>query len=56
MTVLTVKAQDTATAMEEIVEKLVKYSIIILTKKIGNQIFENSKNSRVTSFFEQVLR
>ena len=36
MTVLTVKAQDTATAMEEIVEKLGKDSFIIWTKKISN--------------------
>ena len=33
MTVLTVKAQDTATAMEEIVEKLGKDSFIIGTKR-----------------------
>ena len=41
MTVLTVKAQDTATAMEEIVEKLGKDSFIIGTKKIGNEILKS---------------
>ena len=39
MTVLTIRAQDTATAMDEIVEKLGKDSFIIGTKKIGNEIF-----------------
>ena len=34
MTVLTIRAQDTATAMDEIVEKLGKDSFIIGTKKI----------------------
>ena len=34
MTVLTVRAQDTASAMEEIVEKLGKDSFIIDTKKL----------------------
>ena len=38
MTVLTIRAQDTATAMDEIVEKLGKDSFIIGTKKIGNEI------------------
>ena len=33
MTVLTIRAQDTATAMDEIVEKLGKDSFIIGTKK-----------------------
>ena len=45
MTVLTVKAQDTATAMEEIVEKLGKDSFIIGTKKIGNEILVKATNS-----------
>ena len=33
MTVLTIRAQDTATAMDEIVEKLGKDSFIMGTKK-----------------------
>ena len=45
MTVLTVKAQDTATAMEEIVEKLGKNSFIIGTKKIGNEILVKATNN-----------
>ena len=45
MTVLTVRAQDTATAMEEIVEKLGKDSYIIGTKKIGNEILVKATNS-----------
>ena len=45
MTVLTVKAQDTATAMEEIIEKLGKDSFIIGTKKIGNEILVKATNS-----------
>ena len=45
MTVLTVKAQDTATAMDEIVEKLGKDSFIIGTKKIGNEILVKATNS-----------
>ena len=45
MPVLTVKAQDTATAMEEIVEKLGKDSFIIGTKKIGNEILVKATNS-----------
>ena len=45
MTVLTVKAQDTATAMEEIVEKLGKDSFIIGTKKIGNEILVMATHS-----------
>ena len=45
MTVLTVKAQDTANAMEEIVEKLGKDSFIIETKKIGNEILVKATNS-----------
>ena len=45
MTVLTVKAQDTATAMEEIAEKLGKDSFIIGTKKIGNEILVKATNS-----------
>ncbi len=45
MTVLTVKAQDTATAMEEIVEKLGKDSFIIGTKKIGNEILVKATNT-----------
>jgi len=44
MTVLTVKAQDTATAMEEIVEKLEKDSFIIETKKIGDEILVKATN------------
>ena len=48
MTILTVKAQDTATAMEEIVEKLGKDSFIIGTKKIGNSVYSNG--SRVLNF------
>ena len=34
MTVLTVKAQDTATAMEEIVEKLGKIRLLLEQKKL----------------------
>ena len=34
MTVLTVRAQDTATAMEEIVEKLGKDSLLLEQKKL----------------------
>ena len=45
MTVLTVKAQDTATAMEEIAEKLGKDSFIIGTKKIGDEILVKATNS-----------
>ena len=45
MTVLTVKAQDTATAMEEIVEKLGKDSFIIGTQKIGNEILVKATNN-----------
>ena len=45
MTVLTVKAQDTATAMEEIVEKLGKDSFIIGTRKIGNEILVKATNT-----------
>ena len=41
MTVLTIRAQDTATAMDEIVEKLGKDSFIIGTKKIGNEILKS---------------
>ena len=44
MTVLTIRAQDTATAMDEIVEKLGKDSFIIGTKKIGNEILVKATN------------
>ena len=44
MTVLTIRAQDTATAMDEIVEKLGKDSFIIGTKKIGNKILVKATN------------
>ena len=56
MTVLTVKAQDTATAMEEIVEKLGKDSFIIETKKIGDEILVKATNSpKKTSHSKQNL-
>ena len=45
MTVLTVRAQDTATAMEEIVEKLGKDSYIVGTKKIGNEMLVKAPNN-----------
>ena len=45
MTVLTVRAQDTATAMEEIVEKLGKDSYIVGTKKIGNEMLVKATNN-----------
>ena len=44
MTVLTIRAQDTATAMDEIIEKLGKDSFIIGTKKIGNEILVKATN------------
>ena len=37
-----IKAKDTASAMDEIIEKLGKDSYIIGTKKIGNEILEKS--------------
>ena len=56
MTVLTVKAQDTATAMDEIVEKLGKDSFIIGTKKIGNEILVKATNSpKKTTHLKQNL-
>ena len=56
MTVLTVKAQDTATAMEEIVEKLGKDSFIIGTKKIGNEILVKATNTpKKTTHLKQNL-
>ena len=56
MTVLTVKAQDTATAMEEIAEKLGKDSFIIGTKKIGNEILVKATNSpKKTTHLKQNL-
>ena len=45
MTVLTIKAQDTASAMDEIIEKLGKDSYIIGTKKIGNEILVKATNT-----------
>ena len=57
MTVLTVKAHDTATAMEEIVEKLGKDSFIIGTKKIGNEIIVKATNSpKKTTHLKQNLK
>ena len=44
MTVLTIRAQDTASAMDEIIEKLGKDSFIIGTKKIGNEILVKATN------------
>ena len=49
MTVLTVRAQDTATAMEEIAEKLGKDSFIIGTKKIGNEMLVKATNNPKTT-------
>ncbi len=45
MTVLTIRAQDTASAMDEIIEKLGKDSFIIGTKKIGNEILVKATNT-----------
>ena len=53
MTVLTVKAQDTATAMEEIVEKLGKDSFII--GSIQNGSLENS-NTEISDELVKLIR
>ena len=64
MTVLTIRAQDTATAMDEIVEKLGKDSFIIGTKKIGNEILvkatnkpkkENKPQKKVNQKFDEMI-
>ena len=38
MTIITVRANDTATAMDEIVEKLGTEAYILDTKKVGNEM------------------
>ena len=38
MTIITVRANDTATAMDEIVEKLGAEAYILDTKKVGNEM------------------
>jgi len=64
MTVLTIRAQDTATAMDEIIEKLGKDSFIIGTKKIGNEILvkatnkpkkENKPQKKVNQKFDEII-
>ena len=45
MTILTVRANDTATAMEEIVEKLGTESYILDTKKVGNEMLVKATNN-----------
>ena len=47
MTILTVRANDTATAMEEIVEKLGTESYILDTKKVGNEMLIKATNNPV---------
>ena len=47
MTILTVRANDTATAMDEIVEKLGTDSYIIDTKKVGNEMLVKATNNPV---------
>ncbi len=47
MTILTVRANDTATAMEEIVEKLGTESYILDTKKVGNEMLVKATNKPV---------
>ena len=44
MTILTVRANDTASAMEEIVEKLGTESYILDTKKVGNEMLIKATN------------
>ncbi len=47
MTILTVRANDTATAMDEIVRKLGTDSYIIDTKKVGNEMLVKATNNPV---------
>ena len=45
MTIVTVKASDTASAMEEIVEKLGPEAYILATKKVGNETLVRATNN-----------
>ena len=47
MTILTVRASDTASAMEEIVEKLGTESYILDTKKVGNEMLIKATNNPI---------
>ena len=47
MTILTVRANDTASAMEEIVEKLGTESYILDTKKVGNEMLIKATNNPI---------
>ena len=47
MTILTVRANDTATAMDEIVEKLGTESYILDTKKVGNEMLVKATNNPI---------
>lgn len=47
MTIITVRANDTATAMDEIVEKLGAEAYILDTKKVGNEMLVKATNKPI---------